>query len=244
MKRTAWLNSARPAQLRQICTDLLRAGKHPGEKNPLEGHINSPLFTALSEHLRSAGRCTLLDLGPALGANVDFFGALHCKLQIADCGTALLELNARTDIPANDYEIELEQLLPLDGIDPCDGVLVWDLLNYLDKPLFGALMRHLSPVVSGDTWLHGYINSRREMTALPQQYRLDQEGRVMVTAVTGTRSCPSYPQQTLRTLMPDFSVARATLLQNGMQEYLFKGQGHGHRQRGRLKERDQGVASR
>lgn len=232
MKRTAWLNSARPAQLRQICTDLLRTGKNPDEKNPPEELINSPLFTSLNEHLRAAGRCTLLDLGPAIGANVDFFGELHCKLQIADCGTGLLELNARTDITADDYDIELGQLLPLTGNEPCDGILVWDLLNYLDKPLFGALMRHLSPMVSGDTWLHGYINFRREMPALPQQYRLDQEGRVMVSSAMGARSCPAYPQQTLRTLMPDFSVSRATLLQNGMQEYLFRGQGHGHRQRG------------
>lgn len=232
MKRVAWRSSARPAQLRQICTDLLRTGKQSGDKNPSERPINSPLFTSLNEHLRAVGRCTLLDLGPAIGANVDFFGELHCKLQIADCGTALLALNARTDITAEEYGIELEQLLPLAGSESCDGILVWDLLNYLGKPLFGALMRHLSPVVSADTWLHGYVNSRREMTALPQQYRLDQEGRVMVTAATGTRPCPSYPQQTLRTLMPDFTVARATLLQNGMQEYLFRGQGHGHRQRG------------
>ena len=33
----------------------------------------------------------------------------------------------------------LAQLLPVDADDPYDAILAWDLLNYLDKPLFAAL---------------------------------------------------------------------------------------------------------
>ena len=54
---------------------------------------NSPLFGTLLDQLQKVGRCCVLDLGPAVGANVEFFGQLHCKLHIADCGMALAHLN-------------------------------------------------------------------------------------------------------------------------------------------------------
>ncbi len=227
-----WLDTGRPGQLRQICTELLRPRKDIAAQKSDEQTINSPLFKSLIDYVRAAGRCSVLDLGPAFGTNVTFFGELHCKLQIADCATSLVDLNAREEIGPEVYGVELQRLLPVEEMGPFDAILTWDLLNYLDKPLYAALMTHLSPCVSGDTWLHAYISSRREMSASPQHYRLDLEGRVVITDIgIATQPSPCYPQQTLRTLMPRFGVSRATLLQNGMQEYLFKGQGRGHRQR-------------
>ncbi|MBU2478679.1 MAG: hypothetical protein KKA36_06275 [Gammaproteobacteria bacterium] len=226
-----WLDSGRPAQLRQRCTELLRPRKDIETQKSDEQPINSPLFKTLIDYVQTAGRCSVLDLGPAFGSNVTFFGELRCKLQIADCAAALLELNAREEIGPEVYARELQRLLPLAGKHPFDVILTWDLLNYLHKPLYTALMTHLSPCVSGDTWLHAYISSRRDMAASPQQYRPNHEGRVvLMDASAATQPSPCYPQQTLRTLMPRFDVSRATLLQNGMQEYLFKGQGRGHRQ--------------
>lgn len=227
-----WLDTGRPGQLRQRCTELLRPRKDVDEQKSDEQVINSPLFKSLIDYVQTAGRCSVLDLGPAFGTNVTFFGELRCKLQIADCGVALVDLNAREEIGLEMYAAELQRLLPIEGMGNFDVILTWDLLNYLNKTLYAALMTHLSPSVSGDTWLHGYISSRREMSASPQHYRLDHEGHVVIMdAGIATQPSPCYPQQMLRTLMPRFGVSRATLLQNGMQEYLFKGQGHGHRER-------------
>lgn len=226
-----WLDTGRPGQLRQRCTELLRPRKDVDVQKSDELTINSPLFKTLIDYVQTAGRCSVLDLGPAFGSNVTFFGELRCKLQIADCATPLLELNAREEIGAEVYAKELQRLLPLEGTSPFDVILTWDLLNYLKKPLYTALMTHLSPCVSGDTWLHAYISSRRDMAASPQHYRLNHEGQVLLmNGNVVTQPSPCYPQQTLRILMPRFDVSRATLLQNGMQEYLFKGQGRGHRQ--------------
>ena len=227
-----WLNSGRPGQLRQLCTELLRPRKDIDAPGAHQQPISSPLFKSLVEHVQTAGRCSVLDMGPARGGNVAFFGELRCKLQIADCTTALAELSMHDDIEPAAYPDELRRLLPVDSMHPFDIILTWDVLNYLNKPLFAALMQHLAPVVSGDTWLHGYINARREMPLSPQQYRLDHEGRMVIMDTSdATRTSPCYPQHTLRTLMPMFSVSRATLLQNGMQEYLFHGQGRRHRRK-------------
>lgn len=232
-----WLNTCRPGPLRQICTKLLRPREDIDTPSVNEQPMNSPLFKTLIEYVQTAGRCNVLDLGPARGSNVTFFGELRCRLQIADCASALLELNLRDDVDAAAYADQLQRLLPLANMQPFDIILSWDLLNYLNKPLYAAFMEHLSPLVSGDTRLHAYISARREMPASPRQYRLDIEGRVvMLEHAAATQASPCYPQQTLRTLMPRFDVARATLLQNGMQEYLFRGQGCGHRKRDRVHE--------
>jgi hypothetical protein len=217
LKLTEWMTGVRPRE---------RERAEP----PVENLMSSPLFTRLTEQLAAAGRCSLLDLGPARGANVSFFGQQHCKLQIADCVEGLLDLNARTLTEPTALAEALEQEVPLSADEPCDAVLAWDLFNYLDKPLLKALMLHLAPVVTGDTWLHAYIGARREMPALPAQYRLTREGQLSVKPNTGElRRCPCYSQPDLHGLMPQFQVARSTLLQNGVQEYLFRGQGGRHR---------------
>lgn len=226
-----------PAQrVRALYQGLTQIKDDPAREQPAPAFAgtltNSPLFGTLLTQLRTVERCCVLDLGPAVGANVEFFGQLHCKLHIADCGMALAHLNDAVGETEGErpFAALLKSMLPLDRLEPVDAILAWDLLNYLDKPLFAALMEHLSPIISGDTWLHAYIGSRREMAAQPNHYRLTLEGRVAVAARdAATRTCPCYHQLDLRSLMPGFKVARSTLLQNGMQEYLFQGDGRGHR---------------
>lgn len=232
-----------PAQrVRALYQELTHLGKDVPARDDRSGSArppvfagtltNSPLFGTLLTQLQNVERCCVLDLGPAVGANVEFFGQLHCKLHIADCGMALAHLNDAVGETEGErpFAALLKSMLPLDRLEPVDAILAWDLLNYLDRPLFAALMEHLAPIISGDTWLHTYIGSRREMAAQPNMYRLTLEGKVAVAARDpAQRSCPCYHQLDLRNLMPGFKVARSTLLQNGMQEYLFQGEGRGHR---------------
>lgn len=233
MKLGRWLSAGPPRQLRALCSELLRPDRGKPEPAPVAELTNSPLFVTLTDRLAALGSCRVLDLGPAIGANVAYFGQLHCRLHIADCAAELVALNERISQPrdvAPEAAVspgeQLERLLPLQPDTPLDAILVWDLLNYLDKPLLKALMAHLAPCVSADTWLHGYICSRREMAALPGRYRLTPEGRLAVTAGSPKRrASPAYTQPDLRNLMPQFGISRSMLLQNGMQEYLFKGEG-------------------
>lgn len=230
MKLGKWLAAAAPPpQLRALYGGLLRPGREPVDPAPGAELTNSPLLVTLIDRLATLGRCQVLDLGPAVGANVAYFGELHCRLHIADSAVALSALNQRLTDEAEStpaLDVELQRLLPLALDTPLDAVLMWDVPNYLGKPLFRALMAHLAPWVTGDTWLHGYLWSRREMPAQPGRYRITAEGRLAVTAGSiDKRACPAYTQPDLRALMPQFTVARSMLLQNGVQEYLFRGQG-------------------
>lgn len=232
MKIGNWVAAGQAGRWRDLYKGIVNPAKDDNAALPEATLTNSPLFGTLLEKLASVERCCVLDLGPAVGDNVNFFGQLRCKLHIADCALALSHLNQAVDEESEQqpFAALLNSLLPLERFEPVDAILAWDLLNYLSKPLLAALMEHLSPLVSGDTWLHCYIGSRREMSAQPNHYRLTPEGRVLVALRdTTTRSCPCYHQLDLRNLMSRFGVARSTLLQNGVQEYLFKGEGRGHR---------------
>lgn len=224
------LQAGRVRQWTNAARELIGARNAPEPGAPAGELTNSPLLAGLVAQCAERPRCHVLDLGPAIGSNIAFFQQLHCKLEIADCGAELLRLSARGEDDATPLDAQLARLLPVDPDEPYDAILAWDLLNYLDKPLFAALTAHLAPAVTGDTHLHAYIGARRTLAAEPAQYRLQDDGRVEVLArSTATRECPCYHQMELRHLLPQFGVVRSMLLQNGMQEYLFKGQGRGHR---------------
>jgi hypothetical protein len=234
MKLKKWLRAGPPRQLRALYAGLVRSERDKPAPAPVAELTNSPLLGTLGERLAAAGLCQVLDLGPAIGANVAYFGNLHCRLHIADCAAALIALNRRLQAEEAEtglsLEAELQRILPLELAAPLDAILLWDVPNYVGKPLFKALMAHLAPWVAGDTWLHAYICPRREMPAQPGRYRLTPEGRLAVTAGSLEKcACPAYTQPDLRALMPQFTVARSMLLQNGLQEYLFKGQGPARR---------------
>lgn len=101
---------------------------------------------ALGKFVRAlAGRDTpsLLDLGPVVGPNVAFFGEqLGCRLQVEDV-YADIERVAASD--GYDTLPELFATRFTAGPDLFDGILCWDLFDYLDKPSAQALAAALVP---------------------------------------------------------------------------------------------------
>lgn len=90
---------------------------------------------------------TIIDLGPVVGANVSFFGEqLGCKLIVEDL-FAELERVARQ---VQQKEIELVSAINgrLDHLPgSADGVLCWDLFDYLDQPSAESLARQVIEVL-------------------------------------------------------------------------------------------------
>lgn len=150
---------------------------------------------------------SVLDLGPASPANLDFFLGRGARMTVADFtpsrGDALPEL-VRAD--AGTFDL----------------VLAWDFLNYLKRDKLGVLLRSLEPYFRPGTTLHAFIATSREMPASPRRYRivdaatLDCEGpreRVVPS--------PRYVEQDLLKCMPGLVVEHRFQLRNGMVEYLF-----------------------
>ena len=114
--------------------------------------------------LTSRDMPVLLDLGPVVGSNVSFFGEqLGCKIFVED-------LFADLDRHIREGKLEnlpgfLQKRFP-QKTGAVDGILCWDLIDYLDRPAAQALATELMRVLRPDGALLGFFG-----TAQPRDTR-------------------------------------------------------------------------
>ena len=100
---------------------------------------------------------TLLDIGPVVGHNVTFFGErLGCKFQVEELSKDI-DRHVREDKQA-----ELPAFLQKRFSQPdesFDGILCWDLFDYLDKAAAQALAQQLSRLLRPGGVLFALFNA-------------------------------------------------------------------------------------
>ena len=110
----------------------------------------------------------LVDLGPVVGTNVNFFGEeLGCKIHVEDLFS---------DIERHFREGKLDALQSFfakrfaeeDGT--VDGILCWDIFDYLDKTAAPALARELIRMLRPDGMLFALFNIVEAATKAPPAY--------------------------------------------------------------------------
>jgi hypothetical protein len=184
--------------------------------------INATLFRGLVESLQEDRRRVILDLGPVRPEVVNMLGGLRCRLEIADLAQQLAALNGAAE-PA-ELEAAVESSLPPAGGEPIDTVFCWDLLNYLDRPALTAMMRAIRRRLAAGARLHALIvYSTPRMPPVPARIAPDAEHRLVHVPPPGEwREAPRYNSEDIAKCMPGYSVERAMLLRNGMQEFLLR----------------------
>ena len=100
----------------------------------------------------------LLDLGPVVGANVAFFGdQLACKIQIGDFYVDV-ETCAKKGEPEalwRAFEKRLSSFAP----ESFDGIICWDLFDYLDRATAQALAARLAVLLRPGGLLYGFFGT-------------------------------------------------------------------------------------
>jgi hypothetical protein len=184
--------------------------------------FNAPLFRSVIDHLDTDRRCVVLDLGMAHTETVALFGRYRCRLDIADLGDGLDGLNAETE-PARLRELA-ESLLPAPHGEAADAVLCWDLFNYLERPALTALMSRVAMRARPGTLVHALIvYSATHMPAWPGQFVPQDDLSLLDVALDrDAREAPRYAPTDVIGCMPRYTMERAMLLSNGMQEMLFR----------------------
>jgi len=144
-------------------TDFLRWGPKRPDAKPApaaEAPANDPAVPskAFAKFLATlAGReaPVLVDLGPVVGSNVSHFGErLGCKLFVEDL-YADIERHARAGT-ADQLPAFLDRRLT-EGEASADGILCWDMFDYLDRPAAQALARRLSRMLRPGGALMGFF---------------------------------------------------------------------------------------
>jgi len=163
----------------------------------------------------------LLDLGPVVGGNVSFFGEqLGCKIFVEDI-FADVERHAREGMMAALPDFFAKRLPQTAGT--VDGILCWDLFDYLDRRSAPVLAEQLARVLRPDGVLLGFFGTAQAQDARYTKYVIvDQVNlRYRPYAASRQRQAPLQNRDIIR-LFPTLRVSDSFLLQNNVREILFR----------------------
>jgi hypothetical protein len=163
----------------------------------------------------------LLDLGPVVGSNLSFFGEqLGCKIRVED-------IFADIDRHVSEGRIEAlpdflaKRLSQADGV--VDGILCWDVIDYLDRPSAQALAKELTRVLRPDGALLAFfgtvppVDSRYTKFVIVDEMTL----RYRPYAAARGRQAVLVNRDIIR-LFPGMRVSDSFLLQNNVREIVFR----------------------
>lgn len=224
-------------KVRNLGGFLTRLGAHrqgDGERPDTGSHreadagplVGTKALRKLLAYLAVCPAPVLLDLGPVVGSNVTFFGEqLNCKVYIEDIFSDL-------DRHLRDNKIEefpdfLSRRFTLQE-GTVDGVLLWNLLDFLDRASAHALAAKLVRLLHQDGALLGFFGTTsRSATGFTKFIVVDEahlRHRPYPSAATRQRS----PQnRDIIKMFDGLRVSDSFLLQNNMREILFRKGGGG-----------------
>lgn len=162
-----------------------------------------------------------MDLGPVVGKNISFFGEeLACRIFVEDL-FALVETHAAADNRAALGEAIAARMTREDA--SIDGILCWDLFDYLDKPSAAVLAAQLVRVLKPGGVLYAFFGSKAERLASYSHYIVEGRDRLRVRA----KPCTPTPRNVLvvrdvNRMFEGLVVAESVLLKSNARETLFR----------------------
>jgi SAM-dependent methyltransferase len=174
--------------------------------------------------LSARAQPVLLDLGPVVGANVTFFGEqLGCKIIYADIPK---------DIDRHVREGKLEELpaslskrFPHES-GSIDGILCWDVFDYLDKTSAKSLAEELTRILKPDGVLLAFF-----VTAEPQPGAKPEYTRHVVLTPTSLQHRPyaaargkqrPMPNRDIQRMFEELRITEQFLLKSNLREVLLR----------------------
>lgn len=184
--------------------------------------FRAPLLGTLLEQMAEGGRWVVMDLGSSQRRVLERFAGFRCRMHIIDLPESLAWL------AATDSEGELlhdpAEILPADDGEPVDLVLCWDLINYCTPAMLHRLIAALQPRLAPRALLHGLIvYTDTHMPDQPNAYGPGAHDELICTLSSERRiRAPRWTPKGLEKHMRGFRSEEAKLLNNGMQEHLFR----------------------
>jgi hypothetical protein len=191
----------------------------PGEPQP--PLYRSPALAALLARLPQDGAHSILDLGSASGANIEFLSRFRCRLQIADLSDALAS-DEIASLLTVDPAAAFRRMLPV-GPEPYDVVLAWDTFNYLNRDQLRLFAADLACLCRAGALMLAFVSTAREIAAQAGDFRIADEQTVLWRPrTTATRPSPRFPPAEVERLVAGFSVVHSVQMRHGIREYLFE----------------------
>ena len=166
----------------------------------------------------------VLDLGPVVESNVRFFGEeLGCRIVVEDLSSEIERhlTRARTE----DLSDWLDRRFPPES-DTVDGILCWDLFDYLDRVAAERLARRLARVLRPDGVLLAFFSTADPRSTIGPTYTrhvvLDRARLECQPCRTGSARQRPWTNRELKQFFEPLRVEEMFLLDTNVREVLFR----------------------
>ena len=188
--------------------------------------VGDPIFAtkALRKFLTtltSRASPLLLDLGPVVGSNVSFFGEqLGCKIFVEDIFADLDRHMRESKIDA--LPEFLKKRFP-QGDGTVDGILCWDILDYLTRPAAQALADQLTRVLRPEGALLGFFGATPTAETRYTKYIIVDEVTLKHRSYKAARGRQTtLLNRDIIKLFGGLRVSDSFLLKTNIREILFR----------------------
>lgn len=183
--------------------------------------ITTKVLPRLLSTLAAVDSPSLLNLGPVIGQNIAFFGdRLSCRISIEDLFVAVDDRAAgRSSTPLVDtFEARLAATSP-----QYDGILCWDLFDFLDKATSQRLAAKLVTLLRPGGVLYGFFGTAATEVSHHTRFIVEAPDTLRLRQAPG----PSLKRHVLvnrdlNKIFDGLEVAESILLKTATRETLFR----------------------
>jgi hypothetical protein len=216
--------AASPAPSKGSSTLALFSG---GQKSAPETGIRpSRGLEEFFSYIRGQSGLTILDLGGATQQNISFITNLGHRLYSESFLQTLQETFGAEGAPdqsnAGRIDYFLHQALNYEPLH-FDGVLVWDLLEYLEPALLASVVERLHKIVRPKSYMLAFFHSDAKLEAVPQYtFRIQEVNLLHVTQQGSRRPAQLFNNRSLEKLFGKFQSVKFFLTRERLREVIVK----------------------
>ena len=163
----------------------------------------------------------LIDLGPVVGGNVTFFGEqLGCRIRVEDVATDI-ERHAK-DGKLDELPAFLKTRFKQEA-DSVDGILCWDVFDFLDRPSAQALADTLTRLLRPDGALLGFFSTTEGRPQVYTKFMVVDDKTLRYRTFPSSRPRQKVLQnRDLNKMFEGLRVTESFLMKNSVREILFR----------------------
>jgi hypothetical protein len=163
----------------------------------------------------------VLDLGPIVGGNVNFLGErLGCKYLVEDLYQNI-ESHVATKNPP-DLAAFFDKRFPQADAS-VDGVLCWDVLDYLDKASAQVVARHMTRILKPGGAVFGFFSTVASTEKEYTRYLVVNDTTLKHRTAPGSRARQQvYANRDINRLFEGLAVSDSFLLLTKTREIVFR----------------------
>lgn len=176
-------------------------------------------------YIRGQSGLTILDFGGATQQNVSFITNLGHRLYSENFVQLLKEsFSANTADQSNPGRIESFLKQALDYPEGrFDGVLIWDVLEYLSPPLLAAVVERLHKIVKPGSYMLAFFHSDDKQEAVPYYtFRIQDLNTLQVEQQGSRQPVQLFNNRSLEKLFSRFGSVKFFLTRERLREVIIK----------------------